>query len=463
MEPMATVKGSGTGPMGRLVDAEQGLISREIFVSEEIYAQEQERVFARVWLLVGHESQIPKPGDYFIGRMGEESVIMARDRAGEIHVFLNSCRHRGMKVCRYDEGNTPVFTCPYHGWSYGLDGSLVGVPYFKEAYHSELKKDEWGLVEVAQMANYKGTIWATWDKTAPSFEAYLGDMALYLDGLLDARDGTPGGSMTVAGVQRWILPSNWKFASENFQGDMYHGISHRSVELIGIGPGGGGQTRQGGTRATSRGITSFPGLGHGARGNPPSTEERYPFPEFFEAQGPLDDMKVIQEYYEHVYEARKKNVGDRPVTWVGGQVWPNTSYHAMFPRTLAVWHPNGPQSTEGWRWLLVDRDAPKEVVDLARHHFIRYSGPAGLTEQDDMENWNYASAASKGTIARRYPYNYKLGLGYSHESAGLTGAVTSESTISEENARTFYARWAEIMDAATWADAAPNNAGRSKR
>ncbi len=119
-----------------LVDLSQGQISREIFVNEAIYAQEQERLFARAWLFVGHESQIPNPGDFFVSGMGEESVILCRDRAGEIHVFLNSCRHRGMKVCRYDEGNTPVFTCPYHGWSYGTDGKLVGVPYFREAYHS---------------------------------------------------------------------------------------------------------------------------------------------------------------------------------------------------------------------------------------------------------------------------------------------------------------------------------------
>ena len=103
----------------------------EIFVSDEIYRQEQEQVFARAWLFIGHESQIPKPGDYLTSSMGEESVILCRDQTGRIHVFLNSCRHRGMKVCRYDEGNTTVFTCPYHGWSYGTDGRLVGVPFFE--------------------------------------------------------------------------------------------------------------------------------------------------------------------------------------------------------------------------------------------------------------------------------------------------------------------------------------------
>ncbi|MBI3411475.1 MAG: Rieske 2Fe-2S domain-containing protein [Planctomycetes bacterium] len=91
-----------------LVDLRAGEISREIFVNEHIYAEEQERIFARAWLHVGHESQIPKPGDYFVSSMGEESVILCRDRANRIHVFLNSCRHRGMKVCRYDQGEVPL-------------------------------------------------------------------------------------------------------------------------------------------------------------------------------------------------------------------------------------------------------------------------------------------------------------------------------------------------------------------
>ena len=111
-----------------LVDVAAGQISREIFVNDGIYREELERVFARSWLFVGHESQIPNPGDFFVSAMGEKSVILCRDRAGQIHVFLNSCRHRGMKVCRYDEGSTAVFTCPYHGWSYSTDGRLVGVP-----------------------------------------------------------------------------------------------------------------------------------------------------------------------------------------------------------------------------------------------------------------------------------------------------------------------------------------------
>jgi hypothetical protein len=91
------------GAMQRLVDVHNGIISREIFVNDAIYQQEQEQVFARAWLFIGHESQIPKPGDYFVTGMGEESVILTRAATGMVHAFLNTCRHRGMKVCRYDE------------------------------------------------------------------------------------------------------------------------------------------------------------------------------------------------------------------------------------------------------------------------------------------------------------------------------------------------------------------------
>ena len=113
--------------LNSLVDIPNGVISREIFVNEDIFRQELERIFSRSWLFVGHEDMIPNPDDYFVSRMGMDSVILTRDRQNNINVLLNSCMHRGMKLCRYDTGNTRVFTCPYHGWSYSTDGRLVEV------------------------------------------------------------------------------------------------------------------------------------------------------------------------------------------------------------------------------------------------------------------------------------------------------------------------------------------------
>jgi nitrite reductase/ring-hydroxylating ferredoxin subunit len=435
-----------------LVELEHGRISREIFVNEAIYQQEQEQIFARTWLFVGHESQIPQPGDYFVSCMGEESVILTRDSRGHIHVFLNTCRHRGMKVCRYDEGNTTVFTCPYHGWGYATDGRLVGVPYYKEAYHEALDRSQWGLIEVAQLVNYKGTIWATWDAAAPSFLDYLGEMKLYLDTLLDCRDGREGGSEVIGGVQKWFMPCNWKFAAENFAGDAYHNISHRSVDLVGIGPSGRGR-RDTDERASARRLaTSFPALGHGAVSF--LQLEDVPYSPSYR------DTPEAEAYFKHCYEERQRRLGaGARLLGLVGTVFPTMSYLARQPRSIAVWHPRGALQTEAWRWFLVDRDAPQEVKDVLRHYAMRYSGPGGLTEQDDMENWNYASAASKGVIARRYPYNYEMGLGLPYADYGMPGVTTER--IAEQNQRGFYQRWAELMEAPSW-DALASKTGGSK-
>ena len=111
------IRGKGDRDLHSLVNLENGEGSREVYVNEDIYAQELEQVFGRAWLFVGHESQVANPGDFVLSLMGEEEVILTRDRKGVIHVFLNTCRHRGMKVCRYDDGNALVFTCPFHASS----------------------------------------------------------------------------------------------------------------------------------------------------------------------------------------------------------------------------------------------------------------------------------------------------------------------------------------------------------
>jgi phenylpropionate dioxygenase-like ring-hydroxylating dioxygenase large terminal subunit len=447
------------GSLNALVDVDRGVISREIFVSEEIYEREREQVFGRAWLFVGHESQIPRPGDFIGSSMGEESVILCRDRAGRIHVFLNSCRHRGMKVCRYDEGNTVEFLCPYHGWSYGTDGALVGVPWAKDAYGEQFDRSRWGLVEVAQMENYKGTIWATWDREAPPFLDYIGGYKLYLDLLLDAWDGREGGTdgrqgatEVIGGIHKWLIPCNWKFPSENFSGDRYHGVSHRSVDIVGIGPSGKGR-RDVQERNEARWLdVTFPDLGHSMiaflrkHGSPIAPA--------------YQDAPEVADYFRRCEEERQRRVGERWRLFGGpGTVFPNASPLARQPRTLAVWHPRGPNQTEVWRIYLVDADAPPEVKNFLRHYYIRYSGPSGLTEQDDMENWNYAHAASRGMIARQYPYNYEMGLGRAADGLEDHGLVlpgrimdVTDANASENNQRGFYGRWRQFMEAESWSE-----------
>jgi phenylpropionate dioxygenase-like ring-hydroxylating dioxygenase large terminal subunit len=436
-----------TGNARDLIDLDRGVISRELFVSESIYRRELETLFARAWLFVGHESQIPNPGDFFTSRMGEESVILVRDKAGEIHVFLNSCRHRGMKVCRYDSGNTSLFTCPYHSWTYTTDGKIRGIPLYKALYDGTLDRNDWSLIEVAKLVNYKGTIWATWDPEAPDFESYLGDARVHLDQALDCRDGRPGGS-EVIGVHKWVFPANWKYAAENFLGDTYHNPSHRSVDLIGIGPSAreGVKGRRDNELEQAQHVwISYPG-GHGVHSAVQPEDEPY-----------IEQFKndpEIEEYFRHCHQERKRRLGDqaRLLPFVG-TMFPNTSYHGRQPRGLCAWHPHSPTETEAWRFFLVDADAPASVKDFLRRYYMRYSGPAGMTEQDDLENWLYATKASKGTIARRHPFNYQQSMGASHINPVVNGLEVKgdvSTQVTEHIARGFYRRWADYVDGADW-------------
>jgi phenylpropionate dioxygenase-like ring-hydroxylating dioxygenase large terminal subunit len=433
---MKSLRGSARS----LVDVTNGEISREIFVNESIYQEEQERIFSRAWLYVGHESQIPKPGDFVISRMGEESVILCRDRSGKAHVFLNTCTHRGMKVCRYDEGNTKNFICPYHGWSFGTDGALVGVQDYDRAYQPPFDKSKWGLPEVAQMESLHGTVWATWDPKAPSLRDYLGDAWIGLDQGLRAWDGSDAGVELLGSPQKWIIPSNWKFVAENFSGDMLHAISHRSVDMVGIGPNGEKGRRDSPGRILAAAYPEGHAFFYGVK---PHDEERSDY-----AASP-----VTQAYFRECWQRRLKNrphdAGTNPLV---GTVFPNMSFHAQQPRTILSAHPIGPNTTEMWRVYFVDKAAPEEVKRYLRSYYIRYSGPGGMTEQDDMENWNYASAASRGTIARKFPYHYKAGLRLGRPSEEVPGLVTEHPITTEQNPRALYKRWAEFMDADDWAE-----------
>jgi phenylpropionate dioxygenase-like ring-hydroxylating dioxygenase large terminal subunit len=433
--------------LSSLVDLQAGTVSREVFVNDEIFRQELERIFGRAWLFVGHEDLVPNPDDFFVSRMGTESVILTRDRQGKINVLLNSCMHRGMKLCRSDGGNTRAFTCPYHGWSYSTDGrlvetpgELVGVPGFATHYRGELDKKSWGLVHCPRVVNYKGTIWASWDAKAPDFEDYLGGFRIYLDAALDHRDGREGGSEMVGGVQKWRVKCNWKFAAENFIGDLYHDISHRSVDLVGIGPSGGKGRRD---RPRGRTTIGFPGLGHGGLAELPHHAE----PDYVAT---YRNHPEVEDYYRQVHEARVRNLGDRlRVTTGTGTIFPNMSFHGRQPRTIAVFHPISPTEMEMWRIYLVDRDAPQVVKDVARHYYLRYSGPGGMTESDDMENWVYATEASMGPVARRFPYNYQMGAGHSQPIPELPGGFDG-GEYSEQNARVFYGRWKQLMEGGDW-------------
>ena len=110
--------------MLEMVDTREGrTVDRRIFSDQEIYELELERIFARAWNFMAHDSQIPNPGDFFMTFIGEDRVIVVRDNDGNPQVLVNTCRHRGNAICRAEEGHATSFMCTYHGWTYDLKGA----------------------------------------------------------------------------------------------------------------------------------------------------------------------------------------------------------------------------------------------------------------------------------------------------------------------------------------------------
>ena len=426
------------GQYSKLVDHENGVVSRKMFADPDIYQVELEQVFARCWLYLGHESQLPNPGDYINVFMGEEPVLVVRGPKGKINAFINSCRHRGNRVCRSDAGHTSAFLCTYHGWTYDTEGKLIGVPGHQELYHGELNREQWGLPKVAQVDSYKGLIFGTFDPDAPSLDEYLGDMRWGLDLLLDQGD-----MVAVPGVVRWQMDVNWKFAADNAVGDMYHGsVAHRSASMAGHTGAEGSRKLSDGGRAMRSGPAQRPGFtvvtkyGHGFNANEINEAE-------FNWDSPGAYWRKDPEVQKRMGPLRSK------VARSNQNVFPNLFVNSG-SRELMLRNPLGSMKMEIWKTTLVDRNAPPESQRVQMHGANRHFGPAGMFEQEDGENWDQSTYGAKGIVAQRNDLNYSMGLGHGPVIEDEQGPPRIEILTNEYAQLWMYRCWAEFMDAPSW-------------
>lgn len=202
-------------------------VHRSVYTDPEIFTLEMERIFGRAWIFVAHESQIKQAGDFVRSRIGAREVIVTRDAEGAIHVLHNSCAHRGMRVCLDRSGTAKTVVCPYHGWAYRQDGSLIGVPY-AQGYDGtlEVTNPKLWLKRVPRVASYRGFVFACESATGPSIEDYLGVHAEAFDNMVDR---SPTGEIEIAGGGfRQEYRGNWKLHMENAIDLLHPGFVHES-------------------------------------------------------------------------------------------------------------------------------------------------------------------------------------------------------------------------------------------
>src|ERR1043166_4442648 len=196
-------------------------VHRSLYVDPSLFELEMERIFGRAWIYVGHQSQVPQPYDFMTTRIGREPVVMTRDGKGKTHVIFNRCAHRGVQVCMLERGNTKIFRCPYHGWSYRSDGSLAGIP-LRKAYPEDIdfNDPQYNMRRVPRVDSYRGFVFASLSDKGPTLERYLNGIQRSLDDLVDR---APHGTISFrSGVNRYLVRSNWKNQMDNAV-DLPHG------------------------------------------------------------------------------------------------------------------------------------------------------------------------------------------------------------------------------------------------
>ena len=209
-------------------------IPATVYTDPAIYARELERIFyGPHWNYVGLDVEVPDPGCFKRTSIGERSVIVIRNRAGEINVLENRCAHRAMRFCQERSGKVKTLVCPYHQWNYNHDGKLLGVPFQRGVKGQGGMPDDFRLEDHAlnrlNVAIRNGVIFASFSHTIEPFEDYLGPAVLaYFDRTFDGR------ALVLHGYSRQRIPGNWKLMMENIKDPYHPGLLHTWFVTFGL-------------------------------------------------------------------------------------------------------------------------------------------------------------------------------------------------------------------------------------
>ena len=404
-------------------------VHRAVYTDPAIFELEMERLFGRAWLVLGHESQVRKVGDYFTTRMAREPVVVVRQDDGQVAVLVNRCAHRGSMVCAEGRGNVERFVCPYHGWSYDRAGELKAAPF--SSGYAPGKLAELRLHAVPRVRVYRGFIFASLAPRGESLEEFLGPAKASFDDLVDR---APGGELEVAGgVFKHTYQGNWKLMIENHLDGAHPAYVHASSVAVARNapePGKPGeehyydiavrQMRQNGAPESvweGTGIWATP-RGHGYMGD-------Y-----------HDDDRLVAGLGNPVFDEYRgqliQNLGEKEadrilrVTLWNTIVYPNCSFMSQF-RQLRIIHPLAVDRSVVYTYSLRMPKAPERMFrdTVAFANVVNGTGSWVLT--DDLEVYERIQRAL-GSGAMEWLY---IGRGHGRdvEEGGVRRGATGTSEV----------------------------------
>ncbi|VDL18270.1 2-halobenzoate 1,2-dioxygenase large subunit [Pseudomonas aeruginosa] len=203
-------------------DPERGVYrcKREMFTDPRLFELEMKHIFEGNWVYLAHESQVAGVNDYLTTQIGRQSIVIARNRDGQLNAFINACSHRGAMLCRHKSGNRSSYTCPFHGWTFNNSGKLLKVKDPAEAgypqgFNCEGSHD---LTRVARFESYRGFLFGSLNPDVRPLAEHLGESAKIIDMIVDQ---SPEGLEVLRGSSSYVYEGNWKLTAEN-GADGYH-------------------------------------------------------------------------------------------------------------------------------------------------------------------------------------------------------------------------------------------------
>ncbi|KKB63508.1 Rieske (2Fe-2S) protein [Robbsia andropogonis] len=403
-------------------------IAPSMYHDPALFEAELEHIFYKTWIWVAHESEIPNVGDFRTTTIGRQPVIVVRDKTGQVRVLQNRCRHRAATVCEQHKGNAKGFTCPYHSWSYGLDGALRALPY-GDGYEGVIEKSELPLVSL-RVGMYAGLIFASFNEDIEPLEDFLGGAKPWIDLFMKQGAGYP---VKANGEHKFKFKGNWKIQLENTT-DLYHfPVVHKSwLKSI--------------DAETEKIVTSFMtddgafcrglGNGHSLAVLMPNLvdldkDDGAPLPERF--------TPLIEKLSgRHSPEAVRRIV--RSLLGVGFNLnlFPNLALSMAFFRVL---RPLSAEETEIRHVALGMDGGPDEANQERLRIHEHFQGPFGFGSPDDAEAWERVQRGAHA--GPDVPILVNRGL--NREARSDNGETTAHST-DETGMREAYKMWRKMME-----------------
>ena len=408
-------------------------VHRDIYVRDDIFEAEMDRIFGSLWVYVAHESEIPEPGDFKTTFIGKSPVIVTRSADGSISVLLNRCAHRGLTVCQARAGNANVFRCAYHSWSYDTKGALIGVPYPK-GYDEGFQRSDYGLGGTPRVESYRGFVFASFNPHVGPLTEWLGGATDFIDSFVEA---SPVGEMSArSGTYRYHYDGNWKLQLDGSIDGYHPYLLHKS--FFDMQDAHSGRRSDIYNREETTAAAVALGHGHGALD---SRAEFLRSNVFYERvrMAPGGAAIVADLEREHGADGARALIGRTVGNGFNLLVFPNL---AIIQTQIRVIFPISAGRTNVEVTPMTLKGIPQELNRMRLRSHELFFGPAGFGSPDDLEAFVRTQA---GLAARESPW-IDLSRGRSRER--VDGDRSFGHVSDENHQRGIYRQWKASMAAA---------------